>query len=270
MSSTLVSHELTGVQETMLWSLHERACEVARRDRIFCDTDCVRIYESINYDFTGHFGKTTRIGAARAAKIDDVLRRWLARHPYGFVVSLGEGLETQASRVDNGKMKWLTVDLPDAIEMREHFIRPTERFRHLAMSAFDPAWMDDVETRFGTFIVAQGVLMYFRPEMVRQLLVAISKRFPGAEMTFDLIPKQLSEATKRGNKVTPAWTSPVMPWGLDRNEVKKTLRSWLPGLKTAKSSRYRVPTGRPAIIEDMLDAVVPRRQRQPSLAHLRF
>jgi O-methyltransferase involved in polyketide biosynthesis len=32
-------------------------------------------------------------------------------------VSLGEGLETQGRRVDNGRLRWLSVDLPDAIRL---------------------------------------------------------------------------------------------------------------------------------------------------------
>jgi hypothetical protein len=30
------------------------------------------------------------------------------------------------------------VDLPDAIRLREHFLVPTHRFRHIAASALDP------------------------------------------------------------------------------------------------------------------------------------
>jgi O-methyltransferase involved in polyketide biosynthesis len=234
------------------------------------DAKCVRICDSIDYDFAGHFGEPSEHAPARAEKIDQVLRQWLATHPRGFVVSLGEGLETQAYRVDNGIMRWLSVDLPDAIQFRECFIKPTERFQHLAMSALEPAWMDRVDDHSGVFIVAQGLLMYFSPAVVRQLLVAVARRFPGGEMMFDLIPSVLAEATRQGHKITAAWTAPVMPWGLDRNEATATLRSWLPGLKKISVSRYRPSSTRPTIIEDILDAVLPRRQRLPSLVHMRF
>jgi O-methyltransferase involved in polyketide biosynthesis len=42
-------------------------------------------------------------------------RRFLAANPDGTVVALGEGLETQFWRVDNGRVRWLTVDLPETI-----------------------------------------------------------------------------------------------------------------------------------------------------------
>jgi O-methyltransferase involved in polyketide biosynthesis len=34
------------------------------------------------------------------------------------VVALGEGLETQFWRLDNGRVRWLTVDLPDTMDLR--------------------------------------------------------------------------------------------------------------------------------------------------------
>jgi O-methyltransferase involved in polyketide biosynthesis len=35
-------------------------------------------------------------------------------------------------------MRWLSVDLPGAIRLRERFLPPTNRFRHIAASALDP------------------------------------------------------------------------------------------------------------------------------------
>ena len=73
------------------------------------------------------------------------MRAILQLHPDGCIVSLGEGLETQGRRVDNGRMRWLSVDLPDAIRLRERFLPSIERFRHLSLSALDPAWMEAVD-----------------------------------------------------------------------------------------------------------------------------
>src|SRR5579883_1518782 len=115
----------------MLLALHNRAAEAKRADGVLADPEGLRIYESINYDFGRHFGNSQGALAIRAAEIDRVLRQWLAQCPDGFVVSLGEGLETQARRVDNGRVRWLSVDFSDAIRLRERYIPPTDRFRHL-------------------------------------------------------------------------------------------------------------------------------------------
>jgi O-methyltransferase involved in polyketide biosynthesis len=133
-----ISPDLTGVSVTMLWALHNRAAEAARDDGALVDPTSLRIHQAIDYDFAGNFGDPLGSLAARAASIDQALTTWLKRCPDRQVVSLGEGLETQAHRVDNGRMRWLSVDLPGAIRLRERFLPPTNRFRHIAASALDP------------------------------------------------------------------------------------------------------------------------------------
>ena len=190
-----VMPRLDGVSETMLWTLYDRACEARRPDGVLVDPDSVRICEAIDYDFKRHFGHPFGSFAARAAEIDHLLRGWLDRHPDGLVVSLGEGLEAQARRVDNGRMRWLSVDLPAAIELRECFLAPTERFHHVAASAFDSDWMGKIEPSSNIFIVAQGLFMYLEPKAVRRLFVQIVERFPTAEIAFDVIPRWFSQLT---------------------------------------------------------------------------
>ncbi len=109
-----ISPGLSGVSETMLWSLYNRASEARRPDAVLDDAGSIRIQDAIDYDFAGQFGPPAGSLAVRAAAIDRELRAWLVRHPHGLVVSLGEGLETQSRRVDNGTMRWLSVDLPAA------------------------------------------------------------------------------------------------------------------------------------------------------------
>lgn len=270
MSEASLTPHLSGVQETMLWALHERASVAKRGDSGFRDTECVRIYDSINYDFSGNFGSGGSLAAVRAAKIDQAICDWLSVHPFGSIVSLGEGLETQAYRVDNGTMRWLSVDLPDAIAWREHFMQPTERFKHLGISALDERWMDHVDTGLGVCIVAQGLLMYFKPEEVQKLFVTIAHRFPGGRMIFDMVARTLSEATEQGHGITQHWTSPVMPWGLNRDEVVRTLRSWYPALRKIRCNRYRGASRRPAVVEDILDLILPHRRQLPSIVEVTF
>lgn len=46
----------------------------------------------------------------------------MQRHPAGTVVALGEGLETQFWRVDNGAVRWVGVDLSEAEALRRRFL----------------------------------------------------------------------------------------------------------------------------------------------------
>jgi O-methyltransferase involved in polyketide biosynthesis len=259
---------LDGVPETMLWALHNRATEAMRRDGVLTDPECLRIYRSLAYDFHGHFGTPTGSLAMRAAAIDRALRTWLDAHPSGFVVSLGEGLETQRGRVDNGRMRWLSVDLPEAIRLREQFMPPTDRCRHMEASALDLRWMNAVDPSQGVFIVAQGLLMYLEPAGVRTLLLSIAERFPGACLVFDVVPKWFSRMTLRGLQKTARYRLPPMPWGIDRDELRATLLGWHPRLSRVAFLDYGSPRGLPRLIEQTMRLIPAVRHGLPSLVQV--
>ena len=267
--SPKITSKLDGVSETMLWTLYDRACEARRPDGILVDPDSVRICDAIDYDFTRHFGDPVGSFAARAAEIDQLLRRWLEHHPDGLIVSLGEGLETQAHRVDNGRMRWLTVDLPVAIELRKHFLPSSKRFRHVAGSVFEPDWMDEIGPTPDVFIVVQGLFMYLEPEAVRRLFVQIVERFPGAEIAFDVIPRWFSRLTMWGVMQTPHYRLPPMPWGIDGDEITTRLHSWSSGIAALSMLEYRVPRGWPKIMEDLFRMNPLTKGHLPCLVHLK-
>jgi O-methyltransferase involved in polyketide biosynthesis len=259
---------LTDVSETLLWALHNRASEARRSDGVIIDPEALRIHDCIDYDFGRHFGDPVGSLAVRAAAIDRVLREWLEYHPGGTVVSLGEGLETQCHRVDNGRMRWLSVDLPEAIRLRHRLIEPTERFRQIAVSALDSSWMDAVDPSSGLFVVAQGLLMYLDPEEVHRLFSDIANRFPGSGMAFDVVPRWFSRLTLLGLQQTLHYRLPKMPWGINRDEIEPTLRRWSPGVGEVKFLSYRMPRGLPLVVAELMDRLPIVRHELPSLVHV--
>jgi len=261
---------LTGVPETMLWPLYNRATEARRPDARFHDPEAVRIADSLDYDYAGHFGASDYGHVVRAMTIDRLLRDWLGRHPRGWVVSLGAGLETQFHRVDNGTLRWLAVDLPEAVELRRRFVPDTDRLRNLACSALDFRWMDEVPPGEPAFVTAAGLLMYFTPDEVRRLVAGVAERFPTGEMAFDVVPRWFVRWTQRGWKRTPRYTVPVMPWGLNRNEVP-AIRGWHPNV--AELREYPWTGGRGFLYGAFLPVVrwVPwLGNLLPTVVHLRF
>jgi len=250
-ASNVVSN-LHGVSETMLWTLYDRACESERSDGVLIDHESARICEAINYDFAGRFGNPDGSFAARAAEIDRLIMRWLENHPDGVVVSLGEGLETQGRRVDNGRMQWFTVDLPAAIEFRENFLTPSKRFRHIAANALDLMWADELGPTTDIFIVAQGLLMYLQPKAVQRLFADLVARFPKAELVFDVIPQWFSALTMWGVMKTPYYRLPPMPWGIDAEDVGSCLHEWSSSIETINLLEYRAPRGWPRLMENLL------------------
>ena len=264
-----VACQLDGVSETMLWTLYDRACEARRADGVLIDPDSVRICDAIDYDFAGSFGEPVGSFAARAARIDQLLKAWLEHHPDGLIVSLGEGLETQAGRVDNGRMQWLTVDLPAAIELRQHFLPSSKRFRHIAASVFEPGWIEEIESRPDVFIVVQGLFMYLEPDAVKRLFIEIVERFPGAEIAFDVIPRWFSQLTLCGVMQTPRYRLPSMPWGINSDEITTRLHGWSATIGAVSVLEYRMPRGWPKLIEDLVRMNPLTKRHLPCLVHVK-
>lgn len=246
-----ISPTLDGVSETMLWTLYDRAYEASCPNSVLIDPHSVRICNTLDYDFAGRFGTPTGAFSARAAEIDRLARDWLKRHPDGLVVSLGEGLDTQAHRVDNGVMRWLTVELAPAIALRKRLIPPCPRFRHVASSVMDPHWSDGIELGTKVLIIAQGLLMYLDPDSVKHLIVQLIERFPGAVIVFDVVPRWFSKLTLWGFMQTPHYRLPPMPWGIDRDEIEPRLHAWSSRIASVRVLEYHAPRGWPKVVEDL-------------------
>ena len=233
--------DLSGMPETMLWPLWNRAMETRRSDRVLADPMAVDLVERIDYDFPGHFRKPTVFHPIRARVCDDLIRRYLSRGlEKPIVVALGEGLDSQLWRLDDDRVRWMSVDLPEAVRVRENLLPSHPRTSSVACSALDPAWMDAVPANAQPFVTAAGLLMYFTEPDVRSLLTLIGERFRGAEIYFDTIPPFLSRKTLKGWRVTKRYTAPPMPWGISYDDIPDFLRS-IPNLEPALVQTYADP-----------------------------
>jgi O-methyltransferase involved in polyketide biosynthesis len=228
--------ELEGVPETLLMTLYNRAVESERSDPILRDQRAVQMVEQIDYDFArfgdGHVGHPIR-----AKVFDDWVREFLSRSPNGTVVNIGVGLSTQSERVDNGQARFIDIDLPEAIAVRQQFFEQTDRKRMLACSALDSEWMDAVDSECPVFFVAAGLLMFFDPQDVRTLIRTLATRFPGAEMAFDVIPTWFSRRSLDGRAHVANFDLPPMPWGLDYHRIS-TVEEWHPRIEVTRRRDY--------------------------------
>lgn len=69
MAEALIAPNLTGVPETMLWTLHNRASEARRPDSILRDLQAVQIYNKLDYDYLRAFGPPEPSHAIRLKEI---------------------------------------------------------------------------------------------------------------------------------------------------------------------------------------------------------
>ena len=226
--------QFTSMMKTMLRGVYNRAAEAARPDTLFHDSTAIQIARKIEFDYLKQFGKPTTGQVTRAMTIDHLLRQWLVAYPAGQVVALGDGLETQVTRVDNGQVKWLSIDLPEVVSIRTRFLPDTERRRSLACSALDTRWMYEINPNEPVFITAAGLFKFFQPKEVRGLLASIATRFRNSEVAFDVIPRLVSEFSVRGWLVNGRhYTEPTMPFGLDRHE-KDSIKTWNPAISEVR------------------------------------
>jgi O-methyltransferase involved in polyketide biosynthesis len=181
---------LDGISETLLITLYARAVESGRPDGLIKDEKAVEIVKKMDRDFSrlklqGHDEVAIIL---RMRHFDRVARDFLAHNPQAVVVHFGCGLDTRFERLDDGRVEWFDLDLPDVIELRKKYIGgESGRYHLFGGSAFEDDWLKAVSPYAGRafLFMAEGVLPYFEEAQVKALFLKIQNHFPGAELVCD-------------------------------------------------------------------------------------
>jgi O-methyltransferase involved in polyketide biosynthesis len=249
--------DLSGVPATLLWNLGRRAAAARAGASRLEDPLAIELAGRLQYDFTDA-SQGARWHAVRVATFDAAVRRFLGQHPAGTVVALGEGLETQFWRVDNGRVHWLTVDLPATLELRRRVLPEGPRQRSYAGSALDLGWLGQLDPAAPVLVTAQGLLVYFQPDEVHELIAALAERLPGSCFVFDAVPAKMLELTRKtaGRERDQA----VELWSWLFSAEERAVISEIPGVA---GIRDLVPPRAPGMVPLALRAVrrLPRKVR---------
>jgi len=240
-----VAVELGAVQKTLLLPLWGRAVESRQPTPLLEDPAAIRIVDSIDFDFSTIAREmhelTMAAWVARSLVMDRLVRDFLARNPDGCVVNLGCGLDTTFDRVDNGKVRWFDLDLPDVIELRRRFIAETERRTFVADSLLEEGWLGSVPASCVIMFMASGVLYYFEEREIRAVLIRLADRFPGSEIGFDAAsPKGVALSNKMVIRRGGMGEGALLKWGIDRT---RDIEAWDPRLRVLDEIRYFRGTG---------------------------
>ena len=199
--------ELEAVSETLFLPLYALALESRAARPILLDREAVQITEELNRTFAtsdrrlhrklarGRFPRTAVTTVAlRIRHFDQVVTTFLEREPEGIIVSLGCGLSNRRSRVDNGTMRWVGLDLPAVIQLRQRYFEDTERFRSIAKSVLEFDWMDRLPDEPGEhfLFVAEGLFPYLPEDGLRDLVTELHRRFPGAELVAEFASRKVA------------------------------------------------------------------------------
>ena len=215
MQQDKVKINLSGVSETLLGTLWNRAKLSREHNSVLNDTKAIEIVEKIDYDFskidTSIPSTVTLLFVARAKHFDDKIKAYVKEHPHASVVNIGAGLDTTFYRVDNGLIHWYDLDLPAVIYIRKQLLPEPDRATCIAKSFLDPSWCEDVNTEDGVFMVAGGVLLYFEEAQMKQFFSSLADNLPDGEIVFDVPSRKIRStgliapfkwALRDANKIT--------------------------------------------------------------------
>lgn len=179
--------------------LYARALESRRKRPILEDPKAVEIVDAIDWDFRRFAQRRRVVGCTlRSAMFDVWVRDFLRRHPEGTVVEIGAGLNTRFERLDNGRVHWYDLDLPDMVELRRRFFVDSERRITLAASVLDRAWIETVCRNVGPyFLVAETVFVYLEEAQVKAALGQIASGFPQVTIALDTAGRRAVDSGNR-------------------------------------------------------------------------
>jgi O-methyltransferase involved in polyketide biosynthesis len=180
------------VSMTLFIPLCPKAMETKRKDPIVIDTKAVEILSRIDMDYKAYVQKRAYHAAiVRTHIIDKSVNEFLASNPDATIINLGCGLDTRISRVNNDKLRWFDVDLPEVIELRKNFFEESDRIRFISKSVLDFSWIDDVKATNPekVLIIAEGLLCYFSGDEVKLIFNRLIDHFSKATMFLTLVHK---------------------------------------------------------------------------------
>jgi O-methyltransferase involved in polyketide biosynthesis len=214
--------------------------ETRKRKPLLVDETAVNIIDQVDYDFsqiTQNMDDLSQIAWIKRSLIcDQVIKQFLKSHPEGTIVNVGCGLDTTFERIDNGKLTWYDLDLPDVIELRKRFIQENERRKFIASSFLDKEWLDKIEIKGNVLVIAAGVLYYFEESQVKDFIICLTDKFPGSEILFDVAsPVGVRIANKKVVESSGLDEKSHLKWGLKN---RKDIPAWDSRIKIIRTYYY--------------------------------
>ena len=203
--------QLGDVQTTALIPVAIKASETLHKNARIKDDVAVKIIQHLDMDtapfdkFMSHEGVI-----ARSVMIDKMVKDFIVQNPNSVIVNLGAGFDNRFARVDNGKISWFDIDLPDSIAARKKVFEEKERVTMIAGSILEEEWCSEVQSEVlkkeaKVLFLAEGLFMYLTLYEISKVLSILKKNFPNAvlfaEMNNPLMVKnqKLHDTVKNTN-----------------------------------------------------------------------
>lgn len=200
------------IQETALIPLAIKASETSRPNARIRDVKAKEIIDSLGVDVSKYDPFLSHEGViARTIMFRDQLKALLKKYPDALCVNLGCGFDDKFTQVDNGRVQWYDVDLPDQIEVRRKVYSDRERCKMLPGSALESEWTKQLPKAKMYIIVMEGVLEYFTKDQVKTCLNMLCDSFPHGYLVGELHSPFLEKHGKHHDAVKH--TNATFGWG---------------------------------------------------------
>ena len=201
MNSQISEIPLTDVSCTMLLTFYGRVMESRSKDPILKDPKAEEIDAQINKSLLHSERKLFRQlaqykmskelavhSALRAKQYDQYTLEFIHASPECTVVNLGCGLDTRFWRIDNGKIRFFDLDLPEVIRLKSGLVQETERYKLLGCSVFDHTWIDVIlADNSPILLLAEGLFMYLPKQDVKELCAELGRRVKTGQLVAEVV-----------------------------------------------------------------------------------
>lgn len=175
---------LGDVETTALIPVAIKASETLRKNPRVRDEVAVEMIKTLGIDtkpfdkFMSHEGVI-----ARTVMLDRMVNDFVAKNPSAVIVNMACGFDNRFSRVDNGRVFWFDLDLPDSIEVRKKVFPKREREEMISGSVLENGWCERVlseikKTNSKVLFLAEGLFMYLTFDEIKKLLSVLKENFP--------------------------------------------------------------------------------------------
>jgi O-methyltransferase involved in polyketide biosynthesis len=165
-----------------------------------------RMYEGIHQ-------RDAKAGVRKGMVFDNAANRFIAENPQCTVINLACGFDTRFWRIEHEKCKYIELDLPEVIRLKNELIREHIHYELISCSVLDTSWIDKVTVNGnkGFLLLAEGLFMWLPAHESTRLLREMAGRFDLSRLVLDMVPEKFTKGF---------WKSLLrihskLEWGLD-------------------------------------------------------
>lgn len=231
--------EFTPAQESLFLTLGSRALDSRLPHPFLGDTVADEIVTATGYDLETFPQLRTKVldqrskvfdVAVRSKIIDDMVRRFVLRHPDAVVLDLGAGLDCRMARVDPPPtVDWYDVDFPEVIALRRKVLPDNINTHEIGADLTGGDWLREVPGDRPAMIVADGLMLFLPQDDFVTLLRRLTSHFPAGEVVLNAYTSYAMWTFKHSRAMAPIAADIANP-GL--NDPRR-LERWVEGMTLA-------------------------------------